>query len=269
MAEQQKIDITAVMVCVDYSDFLAITLPYNKRQFEKILVITHPEDEKTLAVCKENGVNILTTTAFYARGAEFAKWRAMEIGIDYVGRSGWMCLMDCDVLIPEDANWGSPQIGKMYCPMRREIDWKRKQWMLECSMWKNYRFEDRRTPPQGHLMLFHASDPVLRQQPWFDSQWRWCGTGDEKFVERWRSYDVLRPRFEILHLGKRWDNWCGRVEPYLDGSEVPEEIRTQRAATVKQYHRQARLDRGLDDAYKGDTGDAKVGTWRHGRSTPG
>ncbi len=43
-----------VIVCVDYSDYLALTLPYNRHHFDEVLVITTSTDVITREVAKAN-----------------------------------------------------------------------------------------------------------------------------------------------------------------------------------------------------------------------
>ena len=38
---------------------------------------------------------------FYADGAAFNKWKALELALDSYGRRGWLCVMDADVIWPQ------------------------------------------------------------------------------------------------------------------------------------------------------------------------
>lgn len=92
----------AILVSVDYSDLLAITLPYNRHHFDEVMVVTSPNDDKTKMIADKCGAVVFTTDSFYKNGADFNKWRALEEGLDYFGRFGWLCIMDADVLWPRD-----------------------------------------------------------------------------------------------------------------------------------------------------------------------
>lgn len=242
---------TAIIVSVDFADFLAVTLPWNKHHFDRVLVITHPEDEATLRVCSENQVDVLQTEMFHWKRAHFNKWAAVEFGLDYIGKTGWITLLDADIMIPQVVQIRGLEIGKAYCPRKRAVPREKRQWIRDETKWSRYRFEDLREPPRAHMLTFHADDPVLQRHPWFTNIWRWCGTGDDTFVERWKSHNVVRPLFDVLHLGQRRVNWCGRTETYLDGTYVPDDIRDLRQQNVGVLLRQSAILRGVDDRYKG------------------
>src|SRR5687767_3450300 len=92
-------DVRVIVTCVDYHDILALTLPYNRDQFESILVVTHPEDSKTIAVASEHGADLFLTEIFYERNAVFNKFAAIEQGLDYMGKYGWLCILDADIAV--------------------------------------------------------------------------------------------------------------------------------------------------------------------------
>lgn len=64
----------AITVCVDYSDILSLTLPYNKHFIEEIMVVTSMKDQKTVDVALEHGARVHQTDTFYRRNAHFNKF---------------------------------------------------------------------------------------------------------------------------------------------------------------------------------------------------
>lgn len=96
----------AIMVAVDYTDLLAITLPYNRHHFAEVMVVTKP-GSKDAAVARDveaatAPVRTHETDVFTRDGATFNKWAALEEALDVFGRHGWLCLMDADVLWPKE-----------------------------------------------------------------------------------------------------------------------------------------------------------------------
>jgi len=101
----------AIIVSVDYSDLLSITLPYNRHHFTDVCIVTAPHDTETQRIALENSTALHITKAFYANGAVFNKWAALEEGFDAFGRHGWTANMDADVLWPKDLLFSEDAIG--------------------------------------------------------------------------------------------------------------------------------------------------------------
>lgn len=110
----------SITVCVNYSDILAITLQNNVKHFDRTVVITDSKDIKTQDLCQEYpNVDVYITDAFYANGAKFNKGLAMEQGLDYLGRDGWICIWDADIVMPDNLDLSQCKIGNLYSPHRR------------------------------------------------------------------------------------------------------------------------------------------------------
>lgn len=87
----------AITVCVQYSDLLAITLPANIHHFDEFWIVTSLQDVDTLNLYRrfrEQGlpVYLVRTDRFYEGGAAFAKWKALELGLEIMERHGWTCI---------------------------------------------------------------------------------------------------------------------------------------------------------------------------------
>lgn len=219
----------AILVCVDYSDFLAITLPYNRHHFEEVMVVTAPNDQKTLQIAVANEASVFVTDAFYNDGADFNKWLALEKGLDRLGRDGLICLMDADVLWPKHIDKKfAYQKGCLYTPKRRMFE-DLKQPIPKEPYWKQYPLHPQQREFAGYTQIFHADDLVLGPAPWHQTNWKHAGGADSFFQQKWAEENKIRPPFEVLHLGEAGVNWCGRTTPFLDGSIPPnqEEKRQQ------------------------------------------
>ena len=92
----------AIITCVNYDDFLKVTLPAALPHFDEVIVLTSPKDRKTMEVCHRNGIDAIPTTAWYEKGNPFNKGRAVNEGLSMVAQDEWVLLLDADILLPFD-----------------------------------------------------------------------------------------------------------------------------------------------------------------------
>lgn len=208
-------DVRAITICVDYHDYLAVTLHHNIRQFKSMLVVTTRHDERTIEVAHHNGAQVLCTDVFYERNAVFNKFAAIEQGLDYIGRKGWLCLIDADIAMSTRHETWQKRIGKFYVPRRRIMDLP-PEFVPEERIWRQHHWLKGDT--QNHCQIFHADDPVLGKPPWHQTDWTWAGGENSLLVDGWVEQEKVRPPFDVLHLGPVGVNWAGRTSRYADGS---------------------------------------------------
>lgn len=226
----------AILVSVDYGDLLAITLPYNRHHFTDILVVTTPNDGETLAVALENGCQVYATDCFYDDGALYNKWKALEKGLDELGREGLICILDADILWPREIPKIDYQRGCLYTPPRRLHVDVTKPVPVE-SRWNcQPLFNDKEWA--GYSQIFWAEDEHLPKPPWHEQDWLHGGGADSRFQSLWPASQRLRPGFTVLHLGSPGANWAGRVGQRVDGS-IPAAATRRRAALTSLLARRA------------------------------
>jgi hypothetical protein len=92
--------IEAVTVCVNYSDFLAHTLPHNKNHFNKIVVVTDTKDIDTKKVCDFYNVMCVQTDVFYENGNKINKGKGINEGLKHLDMDGWVVHLDADIYLP-------------------------------------------------------------------------------------------------------------------------------------------------------------------------
>ena len=105
--------IEAVTVCVDYSDFLAYSILFNKQCFDRWVIVTTPPDEATRRLCEYHNLEYLVTSTFYGqdqRGGRgkiyrppFNKGSAINAGLQVLDRTGWVIHLDADIVLPPRA----------------------------------------------------------------------------------------------------------------------------------------------------------------------
>lgn len=246
----------AIIVCVDYSDLLAVTLAYNRHHFAEVMIVTTPRDLSTVHVGLQNNARVHMTETFYQDGAVFNKFKALEEGLDEFGRHGWLCIMDADVLWPKEINWNFypeelPSLhnknvmwsASLYTPLRRMCE-DLSMGVPQEPYWKSYPLHPQQVEWAGYTQIFHASSPFLPSAPWHQTNWRHAGGADSFFQQLWPKHHKHRPPFECLHLGPAGRNWCGRSTPYLDGTVDP--LAEQRISSLRNFMTQRTRTKSFD-----------------------
>lgn len=209
-----------IVVSVGFDDLLAITLPKNMRFLESCLVVTSLDDERTKAVARSNGVEVLETDAFFRHGAKFNKSLGLEEGFDRLVRAGWIHVWDADTLFPDCMTLPELKIGTLYGAPRRFVMDPRK-WNPSID-WRLYDLVPDANRCSGYFQLFHAMDEHIAARPWYDVTFSHAGGGDGYFDQRWPRSHVQRLPFHVLHLGPWCSSWFGRTYERLDGEPLPE-----------------------------------------------
>ena len=90
----------AVVVCDRYADFLRNTLPQNKQLFDRMIVITSPEDTETRKLCEFYHVECLPTDLLNSRWGKFCKGAGINVGLSKLSMKGWVLHLDADIWLP-------------------------------------------------------------------------------------------------------------------------------------------------------------------------
>jgi hypothetical protein len=225
IADLGKPSINSITVCVDYDDFLEITLPRNKQHFQKTLVVTSTTDKRAQALCDNLGCICHITDAFYRNGAAFNKGAAMEEGFDVLGRNGWICVWDADIVMPSDIHIPNMQQECLYGPARRILTDPRD--FTDTLDWATLPSPTLPHEYDGFFQLFHAS--AVPQRPWYSIDWVHAGGCDSDFQALFPIANRKRTAFNVLHLGPEGiaeigtrvgRNWRGRTTPRIDTGAV-------------------------------------------------
>jgi len=89
-----------IITCVNYSDFLAHTLPHNRNHFDNLIVVTDTKDEKTKELCEFYHVKCIQTDIFYENGDSFNKGAAINYGLSHLENKEWVIHLDADIYLP-------------------------------------------------------------------------------------------------------------------------------------------------------------------------
>lgn len=198
--------------CINYDDFLAVTLPLNRRFFDRMVVVTCGGDDRTKSLLKSfSDVEVFVTEAFFYLGHRFNRGRAFEEALDFLGREGWICLMDADIVLPDKACFMGVKKGFLYSAKRRDLQ---EFSSLEGLDWSKLPYGVGGAPScYGYLQVFHARDSVLVSRPWIPLEHPNVNGSDDFFMRKWSVERRKNLPFEVLHLGEEMVNWRGRASP--------------------------------------------------------
>jgi hypothetical protein len=184
------------------------------------MVVTSPADTATQQICEHLGVRTHVTNAFYEKGAKFNKGKAMEEAFEAYGRTGWMLILDADIIIPKTLEYlRELRSGFLYGTYRKVLK-DPTQWNPEYDPRRLRRERESEIP--GFFQYFDCSDPVLSKRPWYDTTFAHAGGGDSYFQTLWSPSHKVKINTDVIHLGPRDANWYGRATPRIDGATVPE-----------------------------------------------
>lgn len=229
--------IEVVIVCHNYSDFLAETLPRNISQVDRLVVMTHPSDTKTKALCSKYSAECFSTEEMHKNNDKFNKGRVLNLGMAHLRGWDWFLLIDADIVLPHrfkamlekadlmrDAIYGADR-----CNVYGWDHWQDHKDKIEPHYSDRYFIQPPKEFPLGarivhsqfgycpigYFQLFHSS----QHKRYHIEQ----GTGEHSdvlFATQWpRDKRILLPEVFVYHLESPnaptpiGANWQGRTTP--------------------------------------------------------
>ena len=237
-----------VIVCVNYSDFLAHTLPHNKHQFDHLVVVTSHMDEDTKLICKYHNVQCIETDKFYDNGDVFNKGAGINEGLKHLSCDGWVLHMDADIYLPpltrttlNNLPLDSLKIygcDRLMCPSYdewiefisnpREIhsDWTfvHSTAFPVGSRIVDYNGYHKGWSPIGFWQLWNPKKSKIKKYP---ETHGYCDRTDVLHSKKFdRAYRELLPEIVVIHLDSEGNNyvmgvnWSGRKTAYFGPSKI-------------------------------------------------
>jgi hypothetical protein len=249
--DQRTMRIEAVIPCLNYSDFLAQTLPHNIQHFDWIVVVTSFDDQATVDLCKKLSVECRQTDEWFKHG-KCNSGAAVNFGMGFCKQDAWICRMDADIYLPPLARqwieWSRPDENCIYGVDR-----------VNCPGWHEWsKYISQQQPPDLQHSWHYLVCPPRQESPaWpllarlairayggfipigFFQMWhtKWqrrypwnSGTAEHTDVQhamQWRSKDRrLLPEVIAVHLESEpadfGANWNGRkTKPFGPPSGTP------------------------------------------------
>ena len=239
--------IDALIVCVNYDDYLELTLPTVVSQVDRVLVVTDKNDKRTKKVCDKYGAKCIVSKRLHENGAKFAKGKAINEGLEYLKPKDWVLLLDADVMLKpnfrQDLNGYILNPGALYYTKRwgpadvyqiPSFTKALKQAKDPEVLFNNFantnvaQIEGREGNdiehlPFGYFQLFNIKAQSVKAQKTIYPETSDTAEHDDKVfgfevfpVHKKASLPV--PKFSVMHLphGIFQTNWKGRKSPRLE-----------------------------------------------------
>lgn len=239
--------IEAVTTCVNYADFLAATLPTNRYAFDRMVVVTAPEDTATQRVCEYNNVQVVLTDSFNNRWGEFCKGCGINDGLEELSLNDWVIHLDADIALPpltkqliETADLDKTMLYGADRHLLSETAWNQHQAMPRLQQEDNVYVHVDQYPlgtriatsdyggylPIGFFQLWNPKTSGITDYPENHTS---AGRADMVFASQWaRAKRALLPELVVYHLesepgAMQGINWAGRrTKPF--GAAVTDPI---------------------------------------------
>ena len=248
-----------VTVCVNYSDFLCWTLPFNKQHFNKMVVVTTPDDKKTQKLCEYWHVQCVITNACYEGGGSFNKGKMINEGLKHLGQKDWVLHLDADIFLP-------PQFSNIVRNIKLDVESLYHVDRMMCddfSEWMKYFYQPKMQQEADifvHLRPFRMGVRISKNsyggwlpigyfQMWnqgyhkydYPTQHTSAARGDVQFTLKFpRDKRQMLPEIVGIHLetkipgDKMGSNWSGRRTPMFGHEEWNEPVVLESDFNVKE-----------------------------------
>ena len=236
--------IEAVTVCVNYAGELAATAPFNAPIFDRWVIITDPDDERTRRVCRRHHLQCITSSDHARNGDDFNKGRMVERGLQHLSKDCWRLHLDADIALPTRTraflDWAHLDEAYIYGCDRimcnSAADWNRLlgtgflNGTLDCgnhsvvfppgfTVGTRWARPDCGYVPIGFFQLWHSladEDHGYRIKPYPTHHGNACRTDTQHALQWDRRKRVLIPELIAVHLATsraNGINWNGRRSP--------------------------------------------------------
>lgn len=91
-------NLTAITVSCNYSDFFCWAAPINKPHFTKWIVITDTKDKLTKQICNYYNIQCIQTDVFY-ENSSFNKYAGINIGLEKTKEDDFVMFLDSDIVL--------------------------------------------------------------------------------------------------------------------------------------------------------------------------
>lgn len=212
----------AVIISVNYSDILKISLEENQHIFDNIVIVTSSKDKNTQNLCKKyKNCKVVVTDCFYDNGSSFNKGKGINIGYENLIYKDWVVNLDSDIVLLKNFKqlFFNSKIDK------EKLYWSKRIIFPEKKDWDLFLSTGKCNPPKseedaiGFLQIFNYNSKVFRllkkynnNKPYFEFSCD-ASNSDLFFKNKWQPTMRKMLKIPCYHLGEYEKNWAGRVTP--------------------------------------------------------
>jgi hypothetical protein len=218
----EKFDkIENIIVSVDYSDLLDITLKENSGIFDHTIVVTSTKDKKTQKVCKKYNCTLILTDSFYDEDSYLNKGKAINLAYSKLKYKQWVANMDADIILFKN-------FKKIFFDSFSNMEalyWMPRLMFNTPDEWVDFLKSPKPKNPQieeealGYFQLYHYNSKVFQllnehnsNKPYYEFS-KDASMSDLMFKNMWKRDFRLKLNMVCYHLGESMKNWKGRVTP--------------------------------------------------------
>lgn len=196
-------NIIPLVICVNMSDYLKITLEKNRKFFKEYYVLTCPEDIETINLCKEYDATVINYDCFFNKNnCSFNKSGGIEFAQRILHRNyknHWILLIDVDIVLIDSTidKINQTKLNKefLYGIDRYDV-WNSEELLNEVKT-RLYKHKF-----AGFFQLYFNKNIYYYQ---FSKDASEC---DITFMKKFKKKQILDTY--IFHLGKAGSHWKGR-----------------------------------------------------------
>jgi len=210
-------NVIALIVCVDYDDFLKITLPKNSKFFDKYIIITSPKDTNTQKLFnsfqkKYTNIELIKTNDFYINNNPFNKGLALRNVQKSLPNNVFVSILDADIVLPNNFDVMIQRIRKS----SKGCLWSAPR--VHYDTFKDYQNNKPSKTQydslfQGYLQIYYnyGGGGNVNRKKLYPANKKNAGKSDNIFKKSWKSTNRIVLDCKVKHLGPSCVNWNGRI----------------------------------------------------------
>jgi hypothetical protein len=196
----------AITVCIDYSDYLAHTLPNNRPLFTKYYIITERRDTETIRLAELYDCVVLYTNITKAKGSTFNKSGMIHNAQKIIHKNhsfSWIVMLDADIYLPVDL-W--THVNVSYLNKNGIYGISRKTY----PAYIDYISNSPSSCDACELGVIGYFQMYWNKTKYYESWSTNCSKSDLTFMNSFKYIIGLKDIY-CFHFGEKGTNWNGRL----------------------------------------------------------